>query len=411
MITMPYDVSRISTGPLCPRLEDASSDLQVPQLMGPNSRVPDEAVRERMEQLFSTRLAFDRGFVQKQAHVIELAISRLRWKTEDMLLKKRPDADMASLIVSSRVSSVFLVLSRRTKGFLVGEGGSKRVIVALRIPFDATQAPEVLVKRVSRVIWKGPTLDLERTEWTADYFLRELSLVGQVPGIDRPIIAYESRRMRVVQGAPVVVRKITAIEKCYQTVSWLAGDTGRLFESVHVASCLANQLAWCHENGLTHGDIKQDNGLWLSDGHHIEAKWTDWAFAKKLVDWRLSTKEFYGSIVYTPPEMFGLREPFQGDPCKVECWAFGMFLYELFFNMRLPWCDWVYTFFARGVMTYERDKVEFERRVRSFWEQGAPTPEPDSVQADVLRLVGALLNLSPASRPSMREVYMSFDHS
>jgi serine/threonine protein kinase len=364
-------------------------------------RSSDQGVRKRVVQLQRVFPAsLNRIFVM-QAAAIEAAIFHLRTCGASFLLRKRPNVPLCSFMLSNKAGAIFLMLSR--KDFLVGEGSGKRVILCLRFPYDASFNLCSAVKKVSKISRDGDKVNMGVTTGIVRDFCHELSVVPSVPNTPEILMAFQYVRYETdLDNHLVPVRKIVVFEEKYEQVSSLVGRIDVFPVLLSISIALATQLVWIHENNVIHGDLKLGNALYTNDGR---ATWTDWAFsAHASVEIRFPmTAGFYGSLDFTPPEVFGVSPPFNGNFFKVESWAFGIFLYEFFFKERLPWGTWLRNFYVTQREPQSIDRGEFFAKIYLFLDEKLKgTENPALTQVQIL--IRELLNSSPEHRPSMQEV-------
>lgn len=101
---------------------------------------------------------------------------------------------------------------------------------------------------------------------------------------------------------------------------------------VTLASQIVSALAYCHQNGIAHRDIKPGNIL-LDELKR--AKLADFGLCLQTKAGQLH-KTFSGSCEYTAPEIF-LRKP--NDPMKGDVWALGV-VFVIMISGQSPWrCD------------------------------------------------------------------------
>jgi tetratricopeptide (TPR) repeat protein len=195
----------------------------------------------------------------------------------------------------------------------LGGGGMSRVFVATETRLGRRVVIKVLAPEVAAEI---STQRFEREIQTAAS-LQQANIVpvltagdaGGVPFFTMPFVEGESLRAHLVRSGPLSIPQAT-----------------------HVMSDVARALAYAHEHGIVHRDIKPDNVL-LSRGAAVV---TDFGIAKAIVAARTDGDESaptltqLGSTIGTPAYM--APEQAAGDPStdhRADIYAFGCTAYEL----------------------------------------------------------------------------------
>ena len=91
------------------------------------------------------------------------------------------------------------------------------------------------------------------------------------------------------------------------TLSGLIDEIGPLAEddTKAVASQMLSALAYLHERGIAHRDIKPDNVLVKTKPPHIHVQLTDFGLSKKVLDGDDTfLRTFCGTILYCAPEVY-----------------------------------------------------------------------------------------------------------
>lgn len=85
---------------------------------------------------------------------------------------------------------------------------------------------------------------------------------------------------------------------------------------------VADALAFCHDHGVVHRDMKPENILMTEAG---EPKLTDFGFADRVVRGECRHPMSCGTTDFMAPEMV------EGAPCgfPIDVWAFGVIIYDL----------------------------------------------------------------------------------
>jgi serine/threonine protein kinase len=97
--------------------------------------------------------------------------------------------------------------------------------------------------------------------------------------------------------------------------------------SRHLASQLAQALAYCHHQGVAHCDVKPENVVLSKDGQN--AKLVDFGFA---VESSNPCSSIRGTMPFVAPEV--LLEDAVYDPAPVDIWSFGVLVLEMLCGLR-----------------------------------------------------------------------------
>lgn len=186
-----------------------------------------------------------------------------------------------------------------------------------------------------------------------------------------------------------------------------AADRVHVERMVRIAAQVADALAYTHQEGIQHGDVKPTNVLLADDDRPI------------LIDFNLSSRHELdegvtgGTIMYLPPERFAAlldeqpAEPTQDRgpvPQSGDVFAFGVMLFEAL-SGRLPFGD-VPELRGAGSLIFDPDLMNVLREYRA---QQAGTVL--SVRTELPQLPAALadtlqrcLSFAPAERPTFTEI-------
>jgi serine/threonine protein kinase len=186
---------------------------------------------------------------------------------------------------------------------VIGKGGFGTVYSAVR----RTDGLRVAIKEVTknRAVAKEDNVPLE---------VLLLQQVEDVPGVIRLVDYFESRDM-----FHIVMERVHG-----QDMFDFISDCGTLSEEVarDLFKQVVDTVFHCHERGVLHGDIKDENILVDLDTGHI-----------KLIDFgsgsRLHTgiyTQYEGTRVYSPPEWVSSRR-YRAEGLTV--WSLGILLYDM----------------------------------------------------------------------------------
>ena len=195
----------------------------------------------------------------------------------------------------------------------LGGGGMSRVFVAREVALDR----RVVVKVLPDVVTEGLSRDRFRREILLSATLQHPNIIGVIAAGDAAGVPYFV--MPLVEGESLRARLVTE---------------GRLSipAAVAVLRDVARALAYAHERGVVHRDIKPDNIL-LTGGAAVVA---DFGVAKALVSARTTETApgatltrigmSLGTPAYMAPEQ-AVADP--GADQRVDIYAFGIMAFEM----------------------------------------------------------------------------------
>lgn len=254
----------------------------------------------------------------------------------------------------------------------LGEGGMGRVFRAHQVELRRDVALKVLSP--------GPASD----ERMLVRFRREVKLLSGlshphiVPVFDGGHLAGQPYfTMELVEGEPLDQRLI------------LDGPIP-LVQACVLLGQVADALAYLHERGIHHRDIKPRNLILTRRGEQEHIVLVDFGLAQTLASISLTrTGEVVGTFAYLAPELF---EDGDGGPAR-DVWALAVTAYEMVTgSMLFPVTDPV-TLAAR---IHLFDVTELDRRL-SFATRG------------FREILKRALSRDPAARPSAREMKAAFE--
>jgi hypothetical protein len=241
-------------------------------------------------------------------------------------VKKTTNQLARSLIYDSATQEVYILSKRKVK-ILHEEGTSKKVTSAIRLAL--TGPAEIAAQSVT--LGEPSKRDLKDTRLEMKYHMELKNSPGIWP------IYFWCDYTKVAAGKKI--QKVTALGKKAGGDLWHKYKKLTNNEAIEVGHQLIQGLHAMHEKDLVHGDLKLLNALMKRENGRILAGLIDFGFTfnvKKEAPTFIFDKGYYGSIGFTPPEVFGKR-PFRGDYKKTDVWALGYMLYQLRFKAHPPW--------------------------------------------------------------------------
>ena len=209
--------------------------------------------------------------------------------------------------------------------------------------------------------------------------------------------------------------------------SWIMNDTHELLAVPEdmplldipcIARDVAQALAYLHEAGFAHRDVKSSNVLlsWCPESQRIRAKLCDFGSAAPVAkmprrpakpQWGGLEKflgfsgkwQPVGTMLWMAPEM--LEPPLEGSPPpigysgdKVDVYSLGIVLWELL-TWRVPW--------AGG-------EISKQEVIDSVVRRGERLPIPDDCSESFRELISSMWGTSPKDRPEMSVVAHKLVH-
>lgn len=155
-----------------------------------------------------------------------------------------------------------------------------------------------------------------------------------------------------------------------------------------------------HALQFIHGDIKPENLLFYRDRVAL----CDFGFtfvAGFEPPNHIIRRGYYGSIVFTAPELFGNKN-FTGNFFKVEVYALGFVLYQLFFKQTPVWASFLIQCHKDKVVVTDEQKQYFLAQVKNeidAWLQKNPFPTSPSDR--IKSIIFSMMQSDPARRPTI----------
>lgn len=164
-----------------------------------------------------------------------------------------------------------------------------------------------------------------------------------------------------------------------QSIEWELCE-GDLFSLIKVIPIHLNQqlqfaenlvigLTSMHELRICHGDLNATNVLYKQQNAYISDFGFSFIWGSSLPF--IFKEGFYATIDATAPELFG-NKSFQGDYSKLDLWALGLLLHQMYFRKLHPWSKMLtecyrreevvsqqhWDFFASSYMKYIVDSLQ-----------------------------------------------------
>lgn len=171
----------------------------------------------------------------------------------------------------------------------------------------------------------------------------EMDLHKQVDGTGEPDsdarAQDESRIVSMLKDHPNVIKIFTTLSSqnhVYQVLERCVGDLVDVVKRFGVPSevllvrwtyQIVSAVAYAHQLGIVHGDIKPDNVLLRKDGSIAVS---DWGFARDAQNEASPhCRDFHATMNYAPPELLqGMR----GKSREADAWAVGCLVYGVAYN-------------------------------------------------------------------------------
>ncbi|NXX77901.1 TSSK6 kinase, partial [Urocolius indicus] len=249
-------------------------------------------------------------------------------------------------------------------GETLGEGSFSKVKAATSNKYKGLLAIKVIDQK-------------QMSAGTVQKFLpREISIMRKIrhPNIVHifDIIEICNRKLYIVMEAAD-----TDLQNVLYEMGWLPC----IPEARDIFVQIARAVQYLHEHNVVHRDLKCENVLLTADGRR--AKVSDFGFCKEIHGSSDLSRTFCGSAAYAAPEVL-MNIPY--GPKKSDMWSLGVILYVMVTGS-LPFGN-----------TNPRGIVQRQKNGLVFSETLPPLPVPCKA------LITQLLQFSPASRPSARQV-------
>lgn len=258
-------------------------------------------------------------------------------------------------------------------GELIGEGGMGRVWVALQ----ATLAREVAVK--------GLRAELD-TDGTRAQLLREARVTG---ALEHPNVIPVHTLVTDDSGAPLMVMKRIEGTAWSDALATAERDATYLDTQVRVLMQVCQAMAFAHERGVLHRDLKPDNVML---GRFGETYVVDWGIAVALhadtgipgLPVAAESDGIVGTIQYMAPEMAG---GVGADlDARSDVYLLGAMLYEV----------------LTGQPPHVAERVQ--DALFHAW-KGAPPELPEDVPDELARICAGAMHAQKERRPTASELH------
>jgi serine/threonine protein kinase len=229
---------------------------------------------------------------------------------------------------------VFYVVLKRMNGF-IAEGLIKTVRLVIGLPFDSLSSAQSFVQKTNRRRRSGIALDKERARKKYESFKREIRISSKYSCVLTPTLVWEQPYSPDVPGKLRVVEPYLSSMKTFSLMKPSSKDL------VDCALSLINGLLELKEDQRIHGDIKLANALWkrTSEGK-VGCKWSDLGLSKSFREDDKKTvclNHWYGTVEYTPPELLGKILSTPNELFRVEAFAAGCLLIQLYYEDSPHW--------------------------------------------------------------------------
>lgn len=164
---------------------------------------------------------------------------------------------------------------------------------------------------------------------------------------------------------------------------------------------LTKGLANLHARNIIHGDIKGSNALFGCILNEVKAGWIDFGFSfhEGIDELNFVLKAgFYGSLVSTPPELFGVAQ-FSGDLKKVEIYAFGYMIYYALHSKYPEWQPFLLK--HKGIPVSPDAQYEFRGYLQKHIEKPLASGSPQNIHDQIRYLAYKMMRIDPEKRISL----------
>ena len=280
----------------------------------------------------------------------------------------------------------FFVLSDPTLSKIQASGTSKKVYSALQVPLKRKEALESAIHAKIEI----------RTQ-DSSAIQKELTFFKQLqnePGCVKMHLFCNVPTKKDVSEFRVIFEKFDG-SLLELTKKGLSSD-----EVVDVARQILMAMNAIHKKQIAHMDVKLENVLYKREGGKLKVAVTDFGLATKM-DARkenLNLNGSYGTTFMTAPELIGNKKfkATYDSLEKLDVWAVGILLYELYFGETVSWYDLLDT----DVLT-DSIRKEVEKKIEEEIE--VPLKKGISEKDPMKAIIFQMLRRDPEKRITMSE--------
>jgi hypothetical protein len=268
--------------------------------------------------------------------------------------KNRNLSETFSFVFGPKESLVYVML-KSPQGF-VARSSFKKVKLVVVVPFQTESAPWLIIQKENRKYkkrcdsWEIAALKAnpDLPERCYDDLRREIKLNSLYRCAVPPLFAISRDPTDTEPGQSHVFEPFLNIfEPWFHDLHVFSDE-----DWVDCISGLVDGLLELHKSGRVHGDIKWPNALWRrTEEGKVECRWIDLSHSDLIENFapdKWPLKNYYGSLMCTPPELLLNSLSAPEELCAVECWALGFFSCSMLFGIP-PWWRELRAIYDRGL--------------------------------------------------------------